>query len=112
MANTVYVCGFRSTDLQASEQTKLDQIIDKWKSEGWSRDPFHPIDCRHSDFKNIETFFMEENPRKNNEKIVVYNEINIDNETEKQKIVSAVKELQAALPDVIFEVNDEKEKLL
>lgn len=105
MPTTLYITGFADRDLTGEEQSKLDQNVSNWGAKNWSKDKYAPYDKRKPEFEVVYNTFADE-PRADNKKIVIYGEMVIDN-SEKQQVIDAVKELNTALPDVLFELNDD-----
>ncbi len=110
MGYRVYLLGFRESDLSSDEQAKLDDHISKWSS-GWSGDPYNPIDSRSSDFQNVEDTFADEGPRDDGKKIVVFQEMGIDENKDKPRFLEVFTELKSLFSDVLFEAHDDNGKI-
>jgi hypothetical protein len=101
MISSIYVTGFRDTNLSKDEFAKLDEHKAKYNGI------YKLIDSRDNDFKDIfETFKGE------GKNIVLYAETNKADETTKNNVINAAKELKSTFPNVNIEVNDEQTKLL
>lgn len=109
-AKTLYILGFRESPLNSDEQGNLDQQVQKYAG-AWQGDAFQPIDQRNSDFTDIVKTFEEDEARSDGKKIVLYQEINLQDENDKDKVLEAVNELKGILSDVLLESHDENGKL-
>ena len=111
MAQMMYILGYRENDLNADEQKKLKEHISKWSNEFSKNGVYAPFDRQDERFESIAMTFEEEENRKDNKKIVIYDDLEVKDEKELKIILNAYNELKGLFSDVLFEAHTDKEKL-
>ncbi len=101
MISSIYITGFRDSDLAPDEQNKLEEFNKKYS------DIIKIMDSRDPNFKSVKETFKSEGKN-----IILYAESNNTSDDYKEKIIESAKELKSTFPSVNIEVNDEEKQLL
>ncbi len=100
MISSIYITGFRDSNLTDEEKSKLDDIKSKHAT-------YKIMDGRDGDFESIRETFKDEGKN-----IIIYAEITNADENKKNEVIESAKEMKKMLPNITIEVNDEEKKLL
>ena len=112
MAQTLYILGYREKDLTEQEHEKLMNHVEKWSSESIGKSRYSPFDSKDKKFSDVANTFAGETDRADNKKIIIYDDIEVENEENKKTILKACEELKSIFEDITFEVHSESERLI
>ncbi len=101
MSYRVYICGFGDRALNDEEFKKLDEHKSNW-SDGWSKDAYKLLDKRNNEFDNVKETFKSDDVVSGGKEIVMFADFEIDEGSEKSKVLEVVNDLKTSFSDFEF----------